>query len=79
MSDIYSSWLDRQVVLLISAGEARLELRARVVKESNNALRVRVDGCWDVDIFKEMIVRVEADNFASSEPSNLATGEPSLA
>ncbi|MGB7434363.1 MAG: hypothetical protein WBR26_12430 [Candidatus Acidiferrum sp.] len=32
------------------------------MNESSQALRFRLDGRWDVDIFKEMIVRVEADN-----------------
>ncbi len=62
MSKAYSVWLGRQVVLEIDTGESRVPLRGRVVNESSQALRFRLDGRWDVDIFKEMIVRVEADN-----------------
>ena len=62
MPKTYSDWLGRQVVLQIEAGESLIPLRGLVVKESNNALRFRVDGGWDVDIYKEMILRVEADN-----------------
>src|SRR4029077_4572235 len=40
-------------------------LRGLVVNESNNALRFRLDGCWEEDIYKEMIVRVEGDNYES--------------
>ena len=63
MSKTYSDWLGRQVVLQIETGESRVPLRGRVVNESNNALRFRLDGRWDVDIYKEMILRVEADNY----------------
>jgi hypothetical protein len=58
----YSDWLGRQVVLQIEAGESLVPLRGLVVNESNTALRFRLDGCWDVDIYKEMILRVEAEN-----------------
>jgi len=55
MSKTYSDWLGRQVVLQIKAGESLVPLRGLVVNESNNALRFRLDGCWEVDIYKEMI------------------------
>ena len=44
MSKTYSDWLGRQVVLQIETGESRVPLRGRVVNESNNALRFRLDG-----------------------------------
>jgi hypothetical protein len=61
MSDTYSVWLGHQVVLQVDSGESRVPLRGQIINESNEAIRFRVDGRWDVDIFKEMIVRVEAD------------------
>jgi hypothetical protein len=69
MSKTYSAWLGRQVVLQIDAGESQVPLRGRVVNESTNALRFRLEERWDVDIFKEMIVRVEADNGPALNPS----------
>jgi hypothetical protein len=68
MSKTYSDWLGRQVVLQIEVGESLIPLRGLVVNESNNALRFRVDGTWDVDIYKEMILRVEADNCEAFQP-----------
>jgi RNase P/RNase MRP subunit p29 len=62
MSKTYSDWLGRQVVLQIEAGESLVPLRGLVVNESNNALRFRLGGGWEVDIYKDMILRVEADN-----------------
>jgi hypothetical protein len=61
MSKTYS--LGGQVVLQIETGESLVPLRELVVKESNNALRFRLDGGWEVDIYKEMILRVEADDY----------------
>jgi hypothetical protein len=66
MSNVYSIWLDREVVLQVAAGNLRVPLRGRVVDESSNAVRVRIEGCWDVDIFKEMIVGIAADNYVNS-------------
>jgi RNase P/RNase MRP subunit p29 len=54
MPKTYSDWLGLQVVLQIEAGESLIPLRGLVVNESNNALRFRLDGGWEVDIFKEM-------------------------
>jgi hypothetical protein len=75
MSKTYSVWLGRQVVLQVDSGESRVPLRGRVVDESNDALRFRLDGRWDVDIFKEMIVRVEADHCSPPAPIALQTGD----
>ncbi|HEY2546904.1 MAG TPA: response regulator [Candidatus Acidoferrum sp.] len=61
-SKTYSVWIGRQVVLQVEVGPLRVPLRGQALCESSSALRIRLDGCWDVDIFKEMIVRVEADN-----------------
>jgi hypothetical protein len=66
MSNAYSVWLDREVVLQVVSGDLRVPLRGRVVNESSNAVRVRIEGRWDVDIFKEMIVGVAADNYVNS-------------
>ena len=79
MSQTYSDWLGRQVVLQIETGESLVPLRGLVVNESNNALRFRLDGGWEVDIYKEMILRVEADNYEAFqlrnwEASNRAPG-----
>jgi RNase P/RNase MRP subunit p29 len=78
MNKAYSRWVGHQVVLQIQAGESEVPIRGRVVNESSNAVRFRLDGRWDVDIFKEMIVRVEADNsgghgLENMRPSNATT------
>jgi hypothetical protein len=49
-----------------------------VVNESSDILRFRIDGRWDVDIFKEMIVEVEADNYGPLRPSSLGPSNRTL-
>lgn len=68
MSIAYTAWLGCQVSLKIQDGELRVPLRGLVVNESSNAFRVRIEGCWDLDIFKEMIVPVEAINYGTPGP-----------
>jgi hypothetical protein len=74
MSNTYSMWLGCQVVLHIETRESRVPLRGLVVNESGDVLRFRIGGCWDVDIFKEMIVGVEADNYGRLPSSLGPTG-----
>src|SRR6266849_391133 len=71
MSKSYSAWVGRQVVLQIETGKSQVPLRGQVVNQSSIAVRFRLDGCWDVDIFKEMILGVEADTYGAFHPSSL--------
>ena len=66
MSTLCSGWLGRHVVLQVEVGELRLPIRGLFVSESRDSIRLRIDGRWDFDIYKEMIVRVEADQYGSS-------------
>jgi hypothetical protein len=78
MSQSYSAWVGRQVVLQIETGKSQVPLRGQVVNESSMAVRFRLDGCWDVDIFKEMILRVEADTHGAFQPSSLGHSNKAL-
>jgi hypothetical protein len=75
MSNSYSYWLGRKAVLHINTGESCVPLPAQLVNESSKALRVRLDGRWEVDIPKEMIVGMEVDSFTSPELISLGTIE----
>ncbi len=70
MPQNYSDWFGRQVVPQIEAEESLVPLRGLIVNESSNALRFRLDGGWEVDIYKEMILRVEADNYGAFQMCN---------
>jgi len=70
MLKTYSNWLGSRVVLQIEAEETLVPLRGLIVNESDHALRFRLDGGWEVDIYKEMILRVEADNYEAFQLRN---------
>ena len=59
MSHTYSVWVGRSVVLQIDAGESNLPLRGKVVGESSYAIRFRLEGRWDVDVPKQLVLGVE--------------------
>jgi hypothetical protein len=62
----YSAWLDKSVLLWVRVGELRTVLNCTLVGESEAAVRIRVGGLWDLDIYKEMILAVEeAEVFAN--------------
>ena len=75
MTSPFSIWLGCEVVLQVATGELRVPLRGYVVKESSDALRVRLEGCWDIDIFKEMIVGVNADLYGNSRAVQVGTSQ----
>ena len=62
MSLAYSVWFGRSVVLQIDAGESWVPLRGQVVGESRNAVRFRLEGRWEVNVPKELVLGVEPDN-----------------
>ena len=65
MQSAYQAWVGQQVVLQVATGELRVPLRGTIVGESEDAVRFRVGDGWDVDVFKNMILAVEEDNWAS--------------
>lgn len=64
----YSLWFGQPVVLQVSVGETRVPLHGVIVSESSDAVRFRIGGGWDVDIYKAMILAVEEDNWVSIVP-----------
>lgn len=65
MQSTYETWMGQKVVLQVEAGEMRVPLRGTVVGESSDALRFRIGEGWDVDIYKNMVLAIEEDNWAS--------------
>jgi len=64
LSSAYSPWLGKPVAIRVSSVELETTLRGIVIGESEAAVRVRIGGIWDVDIYKDMILSVE-DSFAT--------------
>jgi hypothetical protein len=65
MPSVYESWIGTPVVIQVSAGDLRVPLRGTIVSENDEAVRFRVGEGWDIDVFKNMILAVEEDNWAS--------------
>ena len=65
MPSVYETWVGTPVVLQVAAGELRVPLRGTIIGENGDAVRFRVGDGWDIDVFKNMIMAVEEDNWAS--------------
>ena len=60
----YEVWLGQAVVLQVALGDIQVPLRGKLLKEGGETIRMRIGDGWDVDIYKNMIVRVEHDSLA---------------
>jgi hypothetical protein len=60
----YAPWIGQAVILQVALGDIKVPLRGRLLKDSGTALRMRIGGGWDVDIFKTMILAIEEDALA---------------
>jgi hypothetical protein len=63
---VYETWIGTPVVIHVSAEQLRVPLRGTIVGENGVAVRFRVGNGWDIDVFKNMILTVEKDNWAST-------------
>ncbi len=60
----YNVWLGQAVVLQVALGDIQVPLRGKLLKEGGDTVRMRIGDGWDVDIYKNMILRVEQDGLA---------------
>jgi hypothetical protein len=61
MVSSFEPWFGKTVVLRLISGETRVPLRGIIVAESGGAVRFRIGGGWDIDVYKSMILAVERD------------------
>ena len=59
----------------IDAGESRLPLRGKVVGESSDAIRFRLEERWDVDVSKELVLGVELPSRSRAPEDRSATDQ----
>ena len=64
MDTAYRAWMGHSVVLQVALGDIKVPLRGRLLKDGGETVRVRIGECWDVDIYKAMILAVEEDAMA---------------
>jgi hypothetical protein len=60
----YNVWMGHAVVLQVALGDIQVPLRGKLLKETGDAVRMRIGEGWDVDIYKNMILGVEEDGLA---------------
>jgi hypothetical protein len=65
MRDPYANWIGQPVVLQVATADLKVPLRGTIVGESEDTLRFRIGDCWDIDIYKNMVLAVEEDNWAN--------------
>ena len=65
MQSAYASWVGQAVILQVAASDLLVPLRGTVVGESDDAVRFRIGECWDVDIYKTIILAIEQDDWAN--------------
>lgn len=58
--DTYTTWMGIPVFLNVITGEAKTSLFCTIIGESDATVRIRIADQWDVDIYKEMILVVDA-------------------
>ena len=59
MVSSFEQWYGKTVVLHLTTGETLVPLRGVIVAESGGAVRFRIGGSWDIDVYKSMIRAVE--------------------
>jgi hypothetical protein len=64
MQSAYAVWIGQAVVLQVAAADLKVPLRGIIVGETEDAVQLRVEKTWDIDIYKSMILAVEQDRWA---------------
>lgn len=63
MVSSFEQWFGKTVVLQLTTGETRVPLRGIIVAESRAAVRFRVTGGWEFDVYKSLILAVEREQW----------------
>jgi len=56
----YTTWMGMPVFLNVTTGEIKTSLFCTIIGESDATVRVRIADQWEVDIYKEMVLAVDA-------------------
>jgi hypothetical protein len=59
VSPIYSGWVGKSVVLLVTIRQCQVPMPCSIIGESVADVRVRVQPGWEMDIRKGLILAVE--------------------
>ena len=61
MVSSFEPWVGKAVVLQLITGETRVPLRGIILAESGGAVRFRITGGWEFDIYKSLILAIERE------------------
>ena len=61
VSPVYSSWLGKQVVLLVTIRQCHVPMPCSIIGESVADVRVRVQPGWEMEGRKALILPIEED------------------
>ena len=61
MVSSFEQWHGKTVVLRLITGETRVPLRGVILAESGGAVRLRIEGGWEIDVYKSIILGVERE------------------
>jgi hypothetical protein len=64
MDSAFGAWIGQSVVLQLALGNIKVPVRGKLLKDGGETVRMRIGDAWDVDIYKAMILAVEADSIA---------------
>ena len=76
LTDTYKTWMGIPVFLNVTAGGTKTALFCTIIGESYDTVRVRIADEWDVDIYKEMILVVDAFPYPDRIPACEYAEEP---
>jgi hypothetical protein len=69
-SPVFSAWFGKPVVLLVVIRQCHVPMPCRIVGESADDVRVRIQPGWELDVKKELILAVEEVVIASAARVN---------
>ena len=61
MVSSFEQWYGKTVVLRLITGETRVPLHGIIIAESGGAVRFRITGGWEIDVYKSLILAVERE------------------
>ena len=59
LSPVYSTWVDKPVVLLIKVRQYFVPMPCSIIGETDAGVRVYIQPGWELEIRKELILAVE--------------------
>ena len=73
MLSSFEPWHGKTVVLRLRTGETRVPLSGIIIAETSGAIRLRIRGGWDINVYKSEILDVERERASLKYPMESTT------